>query len=106
MTPRSDRRDAAIESYAQFFVGTPVFSHAFFALIGIAVVVFLLRRRSAPDIAIIFLLAASAAFALTFFSISLACDYRYLYFLDVASMAGAIYAVGSRRSAASQVSST
>ncbi|HVZ70126.1 MAG TPA: hypothetical protein VG891_11735 [Rhizomicrobium sp.] len=106
MKPRSDRRDAAIESYAQFFVGTPVFSHAFFALIGIAVVVFLLRRRSAPDIAIIFLLAASAAFALTFFSISLACDYRYLYFLDVASMAGAIYAVGSRRSAASQVSST
>ena len=33
---------------------------------------------------------AALAFALSFFVVSIACDYRYLYFLDLAAMTGAL----------------
>jgi hypothetical protein len=32
------------------------------------------------------------AFAASFFIISIACDYRYLYFADLAALAGLLYA--------------
>lgn len=91
--PRSDARDEALETYAQRFVGTPVFSHGFFAILGIAMAAVLFRRRAPGDLAVAWLLAGAGAFALTFFAISLACDYRYLYLLDLAAMMGAIQAV-------------
>ncbi len=34
----------------------------------------------------------SWGFASSFFVISIACDYRYLYFTDIAAMAGLVYA--------------
>ena len=34
---------------------------------------------------------AGAAFAASFFIISIACDYRYMYFTDLAAMAGLLY---------------
>ncbi len=37
------------------------------------------------------LLVSALAFVATFFIISVACDYRYLYFLDVAAMGAAVY---------------
>ncbi len=37
------------------------------------------------------LLTSSLVFVATFFVISVACDYRYLYFLDVAAIAAAAY---------------
>jgi hypothetical protein len=37
------------------------------------------------------LLAAALAFTATFFIVSVACDYRYLYFLDVAAIAAGVY---------------
>ena len=33
---------------------------------------------------------AALLFALSFFVVSIACDYRYMYFLDLAAMTGAI----------------
>lgn len=92
MAARYDERDAALETYAQNFVGTPVFSHAFFAVLGLAAAIILLRRRSPSDIAIVFLLAAAGMFIMTFFVISLACDYRYLYLLDMAAMVAVVSA--------------
>ena len=84
--PRYDARDSALENYAQAFVHTPVFSHASFAILGAIMFVILLLRRAPADITIAFLLAAAAAFTLTFFVVSLACDYRYLYLIDIAAM--------------------
>jgi hypothetical protein len=52
--------------------------------------VLLIRRETDGDIAIAGLLAASLIFALSFLVISIACDYRYLYFLDLAAMTGAL----------------
>ena len=84
--PRYDARDSALENYAQAFVHTPVFSHASFAILGAIMFVILLLRRAPADITIAFLLAAAAAFTLTFFVVSLACDYRYLYLIDIAAL--------------------
>ena len=41
------------------------------------------------------MLAAALAFAMSFAVISIACDYRYLYDLDLAAMAGALYAAAT-----------
>ncbi len=38
------------------------------------------------------LMAGALAFALTFLIVSVACDYRYLYLLDISALAGAFYA--------------
>jgi len=35
---------------------------------------------------------SGVAFAASFFIISIACDYRYLYFTDLAALAGLVYA--------------
>ncbi len=86
VVPRYDDRDAALENYVQPFVHTPVFSHATFAVLATIMLIILLRRRGPADIAIAFMLAGAALFTLTFFAISLACDYRYLYLLDMAAM--------------------
>jgi hypothetical protein len=51
----------------------------------------LLRRRQAEDIAMAFMLIGAFAFTLSFFVISIACDYRYLYALDLSAMFAAFY---------------
>jgi hypothetical protein len=42
------------------------------------------------------LVAAALAFAMSFFVVSIACDYRYLDFLDLAAMAGALAAAARK----------
>lgn len=86
LPPRFDGRDRALTAYGSAFSGTPLFSHAFFAALGIGCLAFLLKRRSDADLAFAALLSASFAFVLSFFVIAIACDYRYLYLLDVASI--------------------
>jgi hypothetical protein len=88
---RMDARDRGLQSYTNAFLHTPVFSHFFFALLALALVATFLVRCRPDDIAIACLLAASLAFAFSFFVISIACDYRYLYFLDLAALAGLFY---------------
>ena len=56
----------------------------------------LLRRRRAADIAAAAMVAGGLAFAACFALISLACDYRYLYDLDLSVIAGTLYAVATR----------
>jgi hypothetical protein len=88
---RWDARDHALDVYARAFVGTPILSHAFFALLGLIALYILVRRRRPPDIAVASLLLAAFAVTSSFFFISIACDYRYLYFLDISAMLAMFY---------------
>lgn len=88
IAPRLDGRDKALGGYARFFMGTPAFSHPAFALLALVVTVLLFARRAPGDLAIAFLQVAAFAFAASFFVVSIACDYRYLYFLDMAALTG------------------
>ena len=92
LRPRKTALDDALEDYATAFTTTPAFSHAAYAAIGLALLVALLRRRRAPDIAVAAMIGAAFAFAASFAIISIACDYRYLYDLDIAVIAGLLYA--------------
>jgi hypothetical protein len=84
-------KDAALQAYAARFYGTPVYSHLTFAVIAAVCAGLLLIRRQGADVSIAALLGGALAFAASFLVISVACDYRYLYLLDVAAMAGALY---------------
>jgi hypothetical protein len=91
IAPRRNPRDLALEAYSKAFMGTPVLSHLTFALLGMAMLVLFLKRRAPGDTAFAFLLLAAVAFAASFFVISIACDYRYLYALDLAAIASLFY---------------
>lgn len=84
-------KDDALRAYAARFYGTPVYSHLTFAVVAAVCAALLLIRRQGADVTIAALLGGALAFAASFFLISVACDYRYLYLLDVAAMAGALY---------------
>ena len=87
LTARIRPRDKMLFAYVTRFEGTPILSHAAFALAGIAVLCILLWRRRPADLVMGFLLLAALGFAASFFFISVACDYRYLYFLDLSVLA-------------------
>jgi hypothetical protein len=91
LAKRFDARDAALDFYAKRFIGTPVFSHLFFILLALASLVFLFARHTPADIAMAFMLLSTLAFMLSFFVIAIACDYRYLYFLDLSAMVAAFH---------------
>jgi hypothetical protein len=88
---RMDVRDVALQNYANAFIHTPVFSHVTFGLIALLALFPLLRRGRPDDIAIAFMLIGAFVFTLSFFVISIACDYRYLYALDLSAMFAAFY---------------
>ena len=91
LDPRWDDRDVRLQSYGNLFKGTPVFQHGVFALLAMIATWILLRRRRTADIAIAGLQVSALAFSASFFVISIACDYRYLYALDLAAMTGWFY---------------
>jgi len=101
---RSDRDELA-EDYASNFYGTPVFSHLAWGallLIGLALALRDLGRGSprADLVAVVAMGAAALLYVAAFFVISGSCDYRYMYFLDVAAMAMLVHrAALSRRTA-------
>ncbi|MBV9995990.1 MAG: hypothetical protein JO127_12345 [Caulobacteraceae bacterium] len=91
LSPRKTIRDDALADYAFAFATTPVYSHLAFAAGGVLLLVLLVRRRRPEDVAVAAMLGAAVAFAGSFAVISIACDYRYLYDLDVAVIAAALY---------------
>jgi hypothetical protein len=96
LKPRQTPRDNAIGDYALAFAGTPAFSHVAFGGVSLAVLVWLLRPRRRPaDIAVAGMIVSALAFAASFALISIACDYRYLYALDLAAIAAALYLASS-----------
>jgi hypothetical protein len=87
----ADLRGQGLMAYARRFYDTPVFSHLFWALAAVASIVLLSRRRDPADKVMIGLLGGALVFTASFFVISVACDYRYLYCLDLAAITGALY---------------
>ncbi len=88
---RFTQADIELVNYSSWFLGTPVLEHATYALVALVIAGLLLWRRQPVDIPIATLQLAAAAFAASFFIISIACDYRYLYFTDLAAMVGLVY---------------
>lgn len=91
MKVRFDARDRFLTAYGWAFAGTPVLSHAAFGALALFELYLLIRRRRNEDIAIGAMLASAFVFTASFFVISIACDYRYLYFLDVAALIALAY---------------
>ena len=91
MPSRQDRRDHELYNYATWFFGTPILSHLTFALISLAVMTALVLRGRPSDWVMAGLQAGALAFAGSFLVIALACDYRYLYFLDLAALFGLVH---------------
>ncbi|WP_372783554.1 hypothetical protein [Phenylobacterium sp.] len=86
-----DIQDQGLADYARRFYGTPVYSHLTWAIVAVAVIVLLLRRRDPADWVFVAMLGGALAFTASFAVVSVACDYRYLYLLDLAAMAGVLY---------------
>jgi uncharacterized membrane protein YgdD (TMEM256/DUF423 family) len=86
-----DVQDQMLADYAKRFYATPVYSHLTWALVAVAVILLLLRRRDPADWVVVSLLVGTLAFTASFAVISVACDYRYLYLLDLAAMVALIY---------------
>jgi hypothetical protein len=92
MKTRARAGDDWDEAYAGAFLGTPLFSHLTWTAVILICLALNLRdaRRGArpPGFeAITGLGCAALLYAASYFVISGACDYRYLYVLDVAGMA-------------------
>jgi hypothetical protein len=91
MKPRWTATDDALDDYASDFVDTPAMSHVTYAGIAILALGALIFRRRPGDIAMAAMLVSALAFAASFFFISIACDYRYLYLLDLSALVALIY---------------
>jgi len=89
-------QDELHNRYGLLLQGTPLFSHLAFGALALGLLAFLLWRRRDGDLAAAGLLAAALAFSASFFVVAIACDYRYLYFLDLAAMAGALAAAARK----------
>jgi hypothetical protein len=92
---RASPRDEWDEDYVDAFSGTPVLSHlawgvAAVLLFGLGLAEIARGERRPARLASAGLLACALAYAAGFFVVSVACDYRYLYLLDVAAMATAL----------------
>jgi 4-amino-4-deoxy-L-arabinose transferase-like glycosyltransferase len=86
-----ERSDQQLQNYATWFYYTPIYSHLAYALLALAVLAACLLRRDPADYVIAAMMVGALGFAATFLVISIACDYRYLYVLDMAAMAGLFY---------------
>jgi hypothetical protein len=95
LTARIRRRDLQLAAYARGFMGTPVLSHLVFAALAVGLLILYARRRRGGDIAMAGLLAGALAFAASFFFVSVACDYRYLFALDLAAIMGLFHLFAS-----------
>ena len=84
--------DRQIANYASWFFGTPVYEHGAYAALALGLAGLFLWRRQPADIPMAALQLAAVAFAASFFIISIACDYRYIYYTDLAALAGLVYA--------------
>lgn len=91
LAPGQDANDRRLVAWALKFAGTPAYSHLAWAMVaGVLMAVFLVRGAPA-DVVMAGMLAAGLAVAASYFGISIACDYRYLYVLDLTAIAGLLY---------------
>jgi hypothetical protein len=83
-------QDRFLYFYVANFFHTSVLSHLLYGAMALLFLLLLAWRGAPADIAVAGLEIAALTFALSFFVVSIACDYRYLYFLDLAAMTGAL----------------
>jgi hypothetical protein len=88
---RYSPRDEFVDDYATPFLGTPLFSHATFLAMIVAELAFFLFRRRSTDVVFALMLLGILVFSTSFFFISIACDYRYLYVVDLSALVGLLY---------------
>jgi hypothetical protein len=98
-------RDHLVDRYGKWLMNTPFFSHALFFVLALLELSFLAFRRSDTDVVFVCLLFGTIAFCATFFFLAIACDYRYLYPLDVSALVVAIYIALSARAPEARVAS-
>jgi hypothetical protein len=91
MKERFGWRDELVDAYGRTFMGTPAFSHLTYLVLAVFELAFLVRRRRVTDVVFAMLLLGSVAFCASFFFVSIACDYRYLYLLDMAGLVTLFY---------------
>ena len=91
MARRADAHDGRIYNYVTWFLDTPAMSHLTFGGLAIGVFMLLMVRRDPADLIMASLMVGALGFAASFFVISIACDYRYLYVLDLAALTGVLY---------------
>ena len=84
-------QDLKLSRYARGFVRTPLYSHAAWSLVALACAAVLAWRRRTADGVVLAMLAAALAYAASFLAIGIACDHRYLYPLDLATMAALLH---------------
>jgi hypothetical protein len=89
--PHIRPQDQMLASYTRAFIGTPVLSHLTFLVLALVLLAALLWRRRPADLAMAAMLGGALVFTASFFVVSLACDYRYLYFLDLSAMTAGFY---------------
>ncbi len=92
---RRTAHDRALAAYALGFARTPIYSHAVYGGVGLVLLGLLLLRRRPADMAVAAMLAAAMSFTLVFAVISIACDYRYIYDLDLSVIAAGLYCAAS-----------
>lgn len=91
LTPRYSETDVQLAKYHGRYVHTPAYSHLTYAVLALVLVGLLAFRREPADIAMGALLLSGVAFTASFFIITIACDYRYLYFSDLSALVGLAY---------------
>jgi hypothetical protein len=91
LTGGQELSDIAMANYATWFFVTPLYSHLSYALVALAVAGVLMLRRDPADMVMAAMMLGVLAFTASFFVISIACDYRYLYALDLAAAVGLLY---------------
>lgn len=91
MASRHSAADSRLYVYGHGFFGTPFFSHLAYGGLALALSVVLLLRRAPGDLPMAALTLGGLGFAASFFVISLACDYRYLYALDLAALTALLH---------------
>jgi hypothetical protein len=104
LSAREDAKDEWDEDYASWFLRGPLYSHEFYGLLLIVALAWLavgwLRGERRPETMVTAAMGLSAlAFTASFFVVSVDCDYRFLYFLDVAAMASLSRLVAARSAA-------
>jgi hypothetical protein len=83
--------DQQLMNYDSWFVDTPAQMHWVYAILALAVAGVLLLRREPADLAVAALMLGALGVTASFFVISIACDYRYLYILDLSALTGLFY---------------
>jgi hypothetical protein len=100
LSRRHRPQDDLARAFGLAFVGTPVLSHLAYAALGCLLILLACRDLArSPEraelVAVIGLLAAAMAFSGSFLLVGLACDYRYLYMLDLAAMTALLHRAAS-----------